>query len=229
MIGFRTWLRGAVCLVFLLGLTWTFGLLYLNKETVVMAYVFALFNSLQGFFMFLFHCVQNEKVNVALLKFPPVRQFFHPAFQLQVKKEYQKFIRQHSWLPKCLRCSKPNGGGGSSSDSAGIGKEKRTSFYGGWNGNQSGPNSHSTDNSVLSPHGTSVGTNNTVIPNNLNNVRPTALLQVLSRTDLNNASTTTTNHNRLLNMSQQGTATISFHHAALLFIYHHFSPLACLS
>ncbi|KAK9723171.1 GPCR proteolysis site, GPS, motif [Popillia japonica] len=129
----RTWLRGAVCLVFLLGLTWTFGLLYLNKETVVMAYVFALFNSLQGFFMFLFHCVQNEKV----------------------KKEYQKFIRQHSWLPKCLRCSKPNGGGGSSSDSAGIGKEKRTSFYGGWNGNQSGPNSHSTDNSVLSPHGTS--------------------------------------------------------------------------
>ena len=125
----------------------------------------------------------------------------------QVRKEYRKFIRQHSWLPKCLRCSKPSSSAGSGSDTSGTGKERRTSFYGASNGNQSGPNSHSTDNSALTPHGTSVGTNNIVIPNNLNNVRPTALLQVLSRTDLNNASTTTTNHNRLLNMSQQGTAT----------------------
>lgn len=49
-------------LVFLLGLTWTFGLLYLNEESVIMAYVFTVLNSLQGLFIFVFHCVQNEKV-----------------------------------------------------------------------------------------------------------------------------------------------------------------------
>ncbi|RZB40519.1 latrophilin Cirl [Asbolus verrucosus] len=178
----RAWLKGAIVLVFLLGLTWTFGFLYLNQESVAMAYLFAFLNSLQGFFIFVFHCVQNEKV----------------------RKEYRKFIRRHSWLPKCLRCSKPGGGAGSSSGSSGLNKERRTSIYAGSNGNPSGTNSHSTDNSVLSPHGTSVGTNNIVISNNLNNVRPTALVQVLTRTDLNNASTTTTNHNRLHNVSQQG-------------------------
>lgn len=49
-------------LVFLLGLTWTFGLLYLNEESVIMAYIFTVLNSLQGLFIFFFHCVQNEKV-----------------------------------------------------------------------------------------------------------------------------------------------------------------------
>lgn len=59
---FRAWLRGAIVLVFLLGLTWTFGLLYLNEESVFMAYIFTVLNSLQGLFIFVFHCVQNEKV-----------------------------------------------------------------------------------------------------------------------------------------------------------------------
>ncbi|XP_063929324.1 latrophilin Cirl isoform X4 [Zophobas morio] len=127
------WLKGAIVLVFLLGLTWTFGFLYLNQESVAMAYLFAFLNCLQGFFIFLFHCVQNEKV----------------------RKEYRKFIRRHSWLPKCLRCSKPSGGAGSSSGSSGLNKERRTSIYAGSNGNPSGTNSHSTDNSVLSPHATS--------------------------------------------------------------------------
>ncbi|KAK5639482.1 hypothetical protein RI129_011974 [Pyrocoelia pectoralis] len=129
----RSWLRGAIILVFLLGLTWTFGFLYLDRESVAMAYIFSALNSLQGFFIFIFHYVQNEKV----------------------RKEYRKFIRRHSWLPKCLRCSKPNTGAGSSSGSTGLGKERRTSLYAGSNGNPSAPNSHSTDNSVLSPHGTS--------------------------------------------------------------------------
>ncbi|XP_076048688.1 latrophilin Cirl-like isoform X6 [Oratosquilla oratoria] len=57
----RTWVRGAIVLMFLLGLTWTFGLLYLNKASVVMAYIFTVLNSLQGLFIFIFHCVQNDK------------------------------------------------------------------------------------------------------------------------------------------------------------------------
>lgn len=125
----------------------------------------------------------------------------------QVRKEYRKFIRRHSWLPKCLRCMKSRSGGNSV-----LSKERRTSLYGGSNGNTSAPNSHSTDNSGLSPYGTSVGTsvNNIVISNNLNilaNIRPTPLVQVLNHH--NNASTTSTNHNRLHSISQQGTIHVS--------------------
>lgn len=99
----------------------------------------------------------------------------------------------------------------SQSGSGVLSKERRTSLYGGSNGNTSAPNSHSTDNSGLSPYGTSVGTsvNNIVISNNLNiltNLRPTPLVQVLNHH--NNASTTTTNHNRLHNISQQGTSFV---------------------
>lgn len=64
----RAWLKGAFVLLFLLGLTWTFGLLYLNQESVAMAYLFAALNSLQGFFIFLFHCIQNEKVRCCAYK-----------------------------------------------------------------------------------------------------------------------------------------------------------------
>ncbi|XP_068218279.1 latrophilin Cirl-like isoform X7 [Palaemon carinicauda] len=56
------WVRGAMMLVVLLGLTWTFGLLYLNNATVLMDYIFTVLNSLQGLFIFIFHCVQNEKM-----------------------------------------------------------------------------------------------------------------------------------------------------------------------
>ncbi|XP_064087853.1 latrophilin Cirl-like isoform X4 [Macrobrachium nipponense] len=74
------WVRGAVMLIVLLGLTWTFGLLYLNQATVVMAYIFTVLNSLQGLFIFIFHCVQNEKV----------------------KKELRRAGRRHPWLRACL-------------------------------------------------------------------------------------------------------------------------------
>ncbi|XP_021379001.1 adhesion G protein-coupled receptor L2-like isoform X2 [Mizuhopecten yessoensis] len=75
------WLKGAAVLVVLLGLTWVFGILYINKETVVMAYVFTVLNSLQGLFIFIFHCLLNEKV----------------------KKEYKKLAYRSTWLPSCLR------------------------------------------------------------------------------------------------------------------------------
>ena len=49
-------------LVVLLGLTWSFGLFYISEHTVVMAYLFTIMNSLQGLFIFIFHCAMNEKV-----------------------------------------------------------------------------------------------------------------------------------------------------------------------
>lgn len=53
---------GAIALLCLLGLTWAFGLMYVNESTVVMAYLFTIFNSLQGMFIFIFHCVLQKKV-----------------------------------------------------------------------------------------------------------------------------------------------------------------------
>lgn len=59
----RSWALGAITLLFLLGLTWAFGLLFINKESVVMAYLFTTFNAFQGVFIFVFHCALQKKVS----------------------------------------------------------------------------------------------------------------------------------------------------------------------
>ncbi|CAA9999974.1 unnamed protein product [Nesidiocoris tenuis] len=135
----RVWLRSALVLVFLLGLTWLFGLLYLNEETVIMAYLFCTLNSLQGMFIFVFHCLRNEKV----------------------QKEYRKFLRRHVWLSKCLGCQEASG---ASSQCVAEGKERRTSLYTGSHGNAQSTESTSASSNAAPPgaglpppHGTSVG------------------------------------------------------------------------
>uniref|UniRef100_F1KS60 Latrophilin-1 n=1 Tax=Ascaris suum TaxID=6253 RepID=F1KS60_ASCSU len=77
----RSWLKGAMALVFLLGLTWTFGLLWIDEQSTVMAYAFTTLNSLQGLFIFLFHVVFNDRMH----------------------KDYRKWTRRTSWLPDCMR------------------------------------------------------------------------------------------------------------------------------
>lgn len=58
----RSWALGAIALLFLLGLTWAFGLLFINENTVIMAYLFTTFNAFQGMFIFIFHCALQKKV-----------------------------------------------------------------------------------------------------------------------------------------------------------------------
>ncbi|XP_043857698.1 adhesion G protein-coupled receptor L2 isoform X25 [Dromiciops gliroides] len=58
----KSWVLGAFALLCLLGLTWSFGLLFINEETVVMAYLFTVFNAFQGVFIFIFHCALQKKV-----------------------------------------------------------------------------------------------------------------------------------------------------------------------
>ncbi|XP_067892737.1 adhesion G protein-coupled receptor L2 isoform X1 [Heterodontus francisci] len=58
----KSWVLGAFALLCLLGLTWGFGLLFINEESVVMAYLFTTFNAFQGMFIFLFHCALQKKV-----------------------------------------------------------------------------------------------------------------------------------------------------------------------
>ncbi|XP_073935752.1 adhesion G protein-coupled receptor L2 isoform X18 [Castor canadensis] len=57
-----SWVLGAFALLCLLGLTWSFGLLFINEETIVMAYLFTVFNAFQGVFIFIFHCALQKKV-----------------------------------------------------------------------------------------------------------------------------------------------------------------------
>ncbi|XP_059154546.1 uncharacterized protein LOC131940023 isoform X2 [Physella acuta] len=46
----------------ILGITWIFGVLSVSKETVVFQYLFAIFNSLQGLFIFIFQCFLQHQV-----------------------------------------------------------------------------------------------------------------------------------------------------------------------
>ncbi|XP_078673403.1 uncharacterized protein LOC144912260 isoform X2 [Branchiostoma floridae x Branchiostoma belcheri] len=66
---FRFWIRVSVTLICLLGLTWLLGVLYISRETVVFAYFFTIANSFQGLFIFIFHCLKNEKVQKEIQRY----------------------------------------------------------------------------------------------------------------------------------------------------------------
>ncbi|XP_049610927.1 adhesion G-protein coupled receptor G2 isoform X2 [Syngnathus scovelli] len=55
-------LRAVASLTVLLGLTWIIGFVSLGEAKESMMYLFTIFNSLQGFFVFLFHCLMKENV-----------------------------------------------------------------------------------------------------------------------------------------------------------------------
>ncbi|CAF93446.1 unnamed protein product, partial [Tetraodon nigroviridis] len=83
MDNIKSWVIGAIALLCLLGLTWAFGLMYINESTVIMAYLFTIFNSLQGMFIFIFHCILQKKV----------------------RKEYGKCLRTHCCSGKSVETS----------------------------------------------------------------------------------------------------------------------------
>ncbi|XP_058148290.1 adhesion G-protein coupled receptor G2 isoform X2 [Dasypus novemcinctus] len=55
-------LRSIAGLTFLLGITWGFAFFAWGPVNVTFMYLFALFNTLQGFFIFIFYCVAKENV-----------------------------------------------------------------------------------------------------------------------------------------------------------------------
>ncbi|XP_076851566.1 adhesion G protein-coupled receptor L3-like isoform X5 [Brachyhypopomus gauderio] len=61
--------------------------MYVNESTVIMAYLFSIFNSLQGMFIFIFHCVLQKKV----------------------RKEYGKCLRTHCYSGKSVDSSMGSG------------------------------------------------------------------------------------------------------------------------
>uniref|UniRef100_A0A3Q0QTH0 Adhesion G-protein coupled receptor G6 n=1 Tax=Amphilophus citrinellus TaxID=61819 RepID=A0A3Q0QTH0_AMPCI len=55
-------LRSAISLTFLLGMTWGFAFFAWGPVRLTFMYLFAIFNSLQGLFIFIFHCALKENV-----------------------------------------------------------------------------------------------------------------------------------------------------------------------
>uniref|UniRef100_A0A3Q1IHQ9 Adhesion G-protein coupled receptor G6 n=1 Tax=Anabas testudineus TaxID=64144 RepID=A0A3Q1IHQ9_ANATE len=55
-------LRSAISLTFLLGMTWGFALFAWGPVNLAFTYLFTIFNSLQGLFIFIFHCALKENV-----------------------------------------------------------------------------------------------------------------------------------------------------------------------
>ncbi|XP_022245529.1 latrophilin Cirl-like isoform X2 [Limulus polyphemus] len=82
----KVWIRWAIVILCLLGLTWTAGLLYVNEGTDFLAYIFTVLNCILGLFVFVFYCLQNE----------------------HVKEDLSKFMQRYEWLPKCFLPATPN-------------------------------------------------------------------------------------------------------------------------
>ncbi|XP_063154241.1 adhesion G protein-coupled receptor L4 [Candoia aspera] len=75
----RSCARGALSLLFLLGVTWIFGVLHVIQGSAVTAYLFTIFNAFQGLFIFIFLCVLSRKI----------------------QDEYSRLFRN---VPCCFRC-----------------------------------------------------------------------------------------------------------------------------
>ncbi|KAL5010608.1 hypothetical protein ScPMuIL_012913 [Solemya velum] len=61
-------LRGAASFAVLLGLTWVFAFFAIGSASVVFNYCFTTFNSLQGLFIFIFHCFRKKDARQAWAK-----------------------------------------------------------------------------------------------------------------------------------------------------------------
>lgn len=67
----RSWyqFRMAICIFFLLGLAWTFGFVSIGDARLVFAYLFCIFNSLQGFAIFVFFVLRERNARKLWFEF----------------------------------------------------------------------------------------------------------------------------------------------------------------
>ncbi|XP_063705042.1 latrophilin Cirl [Culicoides brevitarsis] len=96
------YLRCSFIFLIIFILNWLFAFMYMKNQkwkamgvdyageglTSTYGYLFIFFNTFQGVYIFVFHCIQNEKI----------------------RREYCKFAQRQSWLPNCLRCAQQPSG-----------------------------------------------------------------------------------------------------------------------
>ncbi|XP_062892115.1 adhesion G protein-coupled receptor E2-like [Mobula hypostoma] len=75
----------AVAQLCLLGCVWISGMLYFDKKGIVMAYIFTVFNSFQGMFIFILHCLLHKQVRDEYTK------FFLGVCSLKKTSKYSEF------------------------------------------------------------------------------------------------------------------------------------------
>merc|ERR1711971_1210228 len=57
----KLYVKGLFGLLFLLGATWSVGILSVTYPSVTITYIFTILNSTQGFFIFIFNCIMKKK------------------------------------------------------------------------------------------------------------------------------------------------------------------------
>ncbi|KAL3883202.1 hypothetical protein ACJMK2_029492, partial [Sinanodonta woodiana] len=90
----KTAVRGICVLLPITGITWVFGILSVNEDLDVFQYIFAILNSLQGLFIFLFHCIFNHHLKDAIEKMNASRK----RSKVSVSTTLKSF--SHSYGPK---------------------------------------------------------------------------------------------------------------------------------
>ena len=85
----RDRVRVLVAFVLLFGVTWVFGFLVVSNDIVALQYLFCIFSSSQGLFIFLFYCVRNGNVRKAVKEaFCSRRAGSLSDFNLKAKRKY---------------------------------------------------------------------------------------------------------------------------------------------
>ncbi|CAC5362288.1 unnamed protein product [Mytilus coruscus] len=70
---FKIGLKSICVILPLFGLTWVLGTFSINDDLVMFQYLFATFNSLQGFFICLFHCFLNDQIRLGYRHYQRLR------------------------------------------------------------------------------------------------------------------------------------------------------------
>lgn len=88
----------SVAILLLLGLTWVFGALAISRAQVVFDYLFCIFNSLQGFLIFYFHCLRQQEVRNQWKMFVTRKGLRGPMSETDSRTGYPKtFSKGHKY------------------------------------------------------------------------------------------------------------------------------------
>uniref|UniRef100_A0A8C6Y6Z6 Adhesion G protein-coupled receptor D1 n=1 Tax=Naja naja TaxID=35670 RepID=A0A8C6Y6Z6_NAJNA len=95
---FKLTAKAVAVLLPILGSSWIFGVLAVNDRALVFQYMFAIFNSLQGFFIFLFHCLLNSEVRAAFKHKTKVWSLTSSSIRnINVKAFNSDIVSSRSW------------------------------------------------------------------------------------------------------------------------------------
>ncbi|GAU88326.1 hypothetical protein RvY_01043 [Ramazzottius varieornatus] len=88
--------HGTLAVMFLLGVTWIFGAMAISHARVLFQYVFCLTNSLQGFFVFIFRCLERQEARNSWMHFLKTGQRRPPPDSSRTTRSQMSSTRRNS-------------------------------------------------------------------------------------------------------------------------------------